>query len=248
MNYADSSPIGRRRALGVLGLLGVGAVATACGSGNASNTAAGTSSSSDTSTTGAAASDLSTTNTACVTLTPEVTEGPYYLDLNDVRRDITEGRPGAALDLKISVIDATKCTPIAGAAIDIWHCDAVGVYSGFGSGVQQTFLRGTQVTDANGIAEFATMVPGFYRGRAVHIHLKVHTGTAVVHTGQLFFDPALLSTVFQTSPYSSNGSTPDTPNSSDSIYQQAGGTSAVVATSASGSGYSGAITVAVKTS
>jgi protocatechuate 3,4-dioxygenase beta subunit len=175
-----------------------------------------------------------------------VTEGPYYLDLNDVRRDITEGRPGAPLDLKITVIDAAKCTPIAGAAVDLWHCDASGVYSGFQSGAGQTFLRGTQLTDATGVAEFGTIVPGFYQGRAVHMHMKVHTGTAVVHTGQLFFDPALLSTVFQTSAYRSHGTSPDTPNNSDGIYKQAGATAAVVATNASGSGYVGEITVAVK--
>jgi protocatechuate 3,4-dioxygenase beta subunit len=177
-----------------------------------------------------------------------VTEGPYYLDLNDVRRDITEGTPGAALDLKITVIDAVKCTPIAGAAVDLWHCDASGVYSGFQSGSGQTFLRGTQVTDANGVAEFATIIPGFYQGRAVHMHMKVHTGSAVVHTGQLFFEPALLTTVFQTSPYSAHGSTPDTPNSRDSIYQQAGGTAAIATTTSTGSGYEGEITVAVKPS
>jgi protocatechuate 3,4-dioxygenase beta subunit len=181
----------------------------------------------------------------CVTLTPEVTEGPYYLDLNDVRRDITEGRPGAALDLKITVVDAGKCTPIEGAAIDLWHCDALGTYSGFGSGAQQTFLRGTQLTDSSGTAEFSTIIPGFYRGRAVHMHMKVHAGGSVVHTGQLFFDPALLSTVFATAPYSANGTTSDTPNDRDSIYKQAGGGTAIAATTATGSGYTGQITVAV---
>jgi protocatechuate 3,4-dioxygenase beta subunit len=183
-----------------------------------------------------------------VTLTPEVTEGPFYLDLNDVRRDITEGRPGAPLDLKIAVIDATKCTPIEGAAVDIWHCDATGVYSGFGQGGQSTFLRGTQVTDASGVAEFATIFPGFYQGRAVHIHMKVHTGGSVVHTGQLFFDPTVTKTVFQTAPYSAHGSTPDTPNTSDSIFTQAGAASAVVDTTPNGGGYAGDITVAVKSS
>jgi protocatechuate 3,4-dioxygenase beta subunit len=138
-------------------------------------------------------------------LTPEATEGPFYLDLLDkVRSDITEGNDGTPLDLKITVVDATGCSPIKDAAIDVWHCDAGGVYSGFsqagdggpGGGPGgaraasdgQTFLRGTQITDANGLGEFRTIYPGWYRGRAVHIHMKVHVGGSVVHTGQLFFD------------------------------------------------------------
>jgi protocatechuate 3,4-dioxygenase beta subunit len=260
----DSSEIGRRRALTILGVLGLGAVAAACGSSGSSGTTGATGSGASTgstpassskpasSTSSAAATAASTASSAggvsCVTLTPEVTEGPYYLDLNDVRRDITEGRPGAALDLEITVIDSIACTPIEGAAVDLWHCDASGVYSGFQSGTGQTFLRGTQLTDASGVAGFATIVPGFYQGRAVHMHMKVHTGGSVVHTGQLFFDPGLLSTVFHTSPYQSHGTSPDTPNDADSIYRQAGGTSAIVATTPSGSGYAGTITVAVKQS
>jgi protocatechuate 3,4-dioxygenase beta subunit len=161
---------------------------------------------------GTSGTTAATSAAACV-LTPEVTEGPYYLDLDRVRSDIIEGREGTPLDLKITVVDATGCTPIKDAALDVWHCDAGGLYSGFGrastgggagrpGGSQsptddQTVLRGTQVTDANGLGEFRAIYPGWYRGRAVHIHMKVHEGGSVVHTGQLFFDDDLTDQVYQ---------------------------------------------------
>ncbi len=98
----------------------------------------------------------------CV-LTPEQTEGPYYIPNEKVRRNITEGKPGAPLTLRLAVVDASTCKPIKGAAVDIWHCDAGGVYSGFGQGSgNRTFLRGIQKTDAEGIAIFRTIYPGWY--------------------------------------------------------------------------------------
>ena len=108
-------------------------------------------------------------------LSPEQTEGPYYIDGEKLRRDITEGRPGVPLLLRLRVVDASTCKPIKGAAVDIWHCDALGVYSGFGSGSgNRTFMRGIQKTDATGLARFRSVWPGWYQGRTVHIHVKVH--------------------------------------------------------------------------
>jgi protocatechuate 3,4-dioxygenase beta subunit len=149
---------------------------------------------------------------------------------------------------------------VSDAAVDVWHCDAGGVYSGFGQastggggggpgGSQsptddQTFLRGTQVTDANGLGEFQTIYPGWYRGRAVHIHMKVHVGGSVVHTGQLFFDDDLTDQVYQSTPYSSHG-TRDVRNESDNIFRSAGAASAVLVMTPSGGGYTGEIAVAV---
>ena len=128
---------------------------------------------------------------SCI-LTPELTEGPYYIAGEKLRRKITEGRPGSPLLLRLSVVDATTCRPIKGAAVDIWHADAGGVYSGFGSGAaSRTFMRGIQRTDGTGLAAFQTVYPGWYQGRTVHIHVKVHVGGNVVHTGQLFFPDTL---------------------------------------------------------
>ena len=124
----------------------------------------------------------------CV-LTPEQTEGPYYVDTNKVRRDVREGRPGVKLTLRTTVVDASTCKPIKGAAVDIWHCDATGNYSGI-NGSSTTFLRGIQRTNASGLATFVTLFPGWYQGRTTHIHVKVHLGGNVVHTGQLYFPEA----------------------------------------------------------
>jgi protocatechuate 3,4-dioxygenase beta subunit len=129
----------------------------------------------------------------CV-LAPEQTEGPYYISSVRVRRNITEGRPGRALTLRLRVVDASTCKPIKGASVDVWHCDAAGTYSGV-QGNSGRFLRGVQKTDANGFAVFRTVYPGWYQGRTVHIHVKVHLGGNVVHTGQLYFPDKVTDTV-----------------------------------------------------
>ncbi len=184
---------------------------------------------------------------SCV-LAPEQTEGPYYLDDHQVRRNITEGRPGTPLMLRLGVLDVSNCKPIKGAAVDIWHCDAGGVYSG--TSVQGTdedrFLRGIQRTDAKGIALFRTIYPGWYQGRTVHVHVMVHIGGNVVHTGQLYFADALTDTIYRRSPYASRPSR-TTRNAADSIYRNGGKRSTLKLTK-SGSGYIGAITMGVQRS
>jgi protocatechuate 3,4-dioxygenase beta subunit len=192
-------------------------------------------------------------------LTPEVTEGPYYIDADLVRSDVTEGKPGTPVELAITVVDADGCAPVRDAAVDIWHCDASGIYSGYegastggpGGGRTATdstrYLRGTQVTGADGLATFHTIYPGWYRGRAVHIHMKVHVDSSTRHTGQLFFTDDLTESVYESSPYSDRGSA-DMRNGDDSIYEQAGGRSAEVAMTPSGDGYRGAITVGIRQS
>jgi hypothetical protein len=178
---------------------------------------------------------------ACV-LTPELTEGPYYVSGEKVRRDITEGRPGVRLVLALTVVDASTCKPVKGAAVDIWHCDALGVYSGV-QGNTGTFMRGIQRTGANGLARFTTVYPGWYQGRAVHIHVKVHIGGSVVHTGQLFFDDAVTDAAYRQAPYSTRGPR-DVRDSNDSIYRN-GGSKSLLRVAKSGSGYLGSITMGV---
>ena len=159
----------------------------------------------------------------CV-LAPELTEGPYYLASEPFRRDIREGRPGAPLEIDFTIQNAA-CQPIEGATVEIWHADALGNYSGF-NGQTGSFLRGQQTTDKDGHASFKTIYPGWYTGRAVHIHVKVHVGGNVVHTGQLFFDDGVSDKVFTLkAPYNTRGQR-DTLNSGDSIF--AGGGSATV--------------------
>jgi protocatechuate 3,4-dioxygenase beta subunit len=161
------------------------------------------------------------TGVSCI-LTPEQTEGPYYIAGEKLRRNITDGHPGAPLVLRTFVVDATTCRPIRNAAVDIWHADAAGVYSGFGTGASnRTFMRGIQRSNAKGLAQFRTVYPGWYQGRTVHIHVKVHVSGSVVHTGQLYFPDSMTDAVYRRAPYSSRPSR-DVRNGSDSIYLSGG--------------------------
>ena len=177
----------------------------------------------------------------CV-LTPEMTEGPYYVSGEKVRRNITEGRPGVPLELALTVVNASTCKPIKGASVDIWHCDALGVYSGV-QGNSGAFMRGVQRTDVHGLARFTTVYPGWYQGRAVHIHVKVHIGGNVVHTGQFFFNDAVTDAAYTQAPYNTRGAR-DIRDSADSIYRN-GGSKSLLAMKKSGAGYVGSITMGV---
>jgi protocatechuate 3,4-dioxygenase beta subunit len=214
----------------------------------------------------AAAASGRTAAARCV-LAPEMTEGPYYIDEHLFRRNITEGQAGTPLELQLTVEDASSCKPIRNATVEVWHCDAQGDYSGYdattGTGPAAgapggggpgghatptsttTYLRGAQKTDRDGLAVFSTIYPGWYQGRTTHIHLKVHVGGKEVHTGQLFFKDSLNAAVYSASPYAAHGQ-PDTTNASDSIYGS-GGSRSLPAMRRRGSGYTGAITLGVKT-
>jgi protocatechuate 3,4-dioxygenase beta subunit len=160
----------------------------------------------------------------CVII-PEVTEGPYYFDPAMERADITEARPGIPTRLRLQVVDAA-CVPMSGARVDIWHCDASGVYSGYaGQGddrsvdtTGETFMRGTQFTAENGIAEFETVYPSWYRGRTTHIHFKVFLDETNILTGQIFLPDALSEYIYlNVAPYNDRTGARDTLNSNDSI-------------------------------
>jgi protocatechuate 3,4-dioxygenase beta subunit len=223
--HNDDQPVGRvlsRRE--VLTLLGGSGMALAIGTGLPRRVAA---------------QDAAPTATALPTcvVKPELTEGPYFVDdqLNrfDIRVDPSDEalKAGLPLHLIFRVTDVTDsaCAPLPDALVDIWHCDADGVYSGVAdpgfdtSG--QLWLRGNQITDASGIAEFLTIVPGWYPGRAVHIHFKIRTtGTdsqSYDFTSQLFFDPAQIAAIYAEAPYVARG-LPNTPNTADNIYRQSG--------------------------
>jgi protocatechuate 3,4-dioxygenase beta subunit len=183
----------------------------------------------------------------CV-LAPEQTEGPYYVDDAAVRRNVTEGRPGVALTLRLTVVNASSCRPIKGAAVEIWHCDAGGIYSGVSSldTEDERFLRGVQRTDAKGLAIFRTIYPGWYQGRTVHIHALVHLGGNVVHTGQLYFSDAVTDAVYRRSPYTTRPNR-TTRNAADSIYRN-GGKRSTLKLVRNESAYTGSITMGVQRS
>lgn len=190
---------------------------------------------------------LFTDNSSCL-LQPEVTQGPYYVDGESIRSDVTEDQRGVPLFLDIQFVDTSTCEPVPAVLVDLWHCNSTGVYSGVsasGNGnsndttnLNATFLRGIQQTDINGVVQFESVFPGHYTGRATHIHVMTHAmgnttirtngtildsaangTTHASHVGQLFFDQDLISKVEATEPYTSN--TQDiTPNSEDSILGQ----------------------------
>ncbi len=199
--------------------------------------------------------------TPSCTLVAEQEIGPYYIDDEKLRRDITESKPGVPIHLRIALVDAARCAPLENASLDIWHCDALGVYSGFtanspdgdmrGPGgpppggpppggpprggpppSRQTdatrFLRGVQLTDKQGIAEFATLYPGWYHGRAIHIHLKVHLGGHVSHTGQLFFPEDVTAEVAKLAPYAKRLGVHRTTQGEDNIFRTQHGSASMV--------------------
>ncbi len=188
---------------------------------------------------------------ACV-VRPQQTEGPYFVDekltRSDIRSDPASGamKPGAPLQLTFNVSRVgAGCTPLTGAIVDLWHCDALGAYSDVtdpgGSTVGQKFLRGSQVTDARGAAHFTTIYPGWYQGRAVHVHFKIRTrpssGPEHEFTSQLYFDDALTDRVHALAPYAKRGRR-TVRNDGDGIFQD-GGRQLVLEVSENGPGYAG---------
>jgi protocatechuate 3,4-dioxygenase beta subunit len=163
-------------------------------------------------------------------LTPQVTEGPYYLDPVHMRADITEGLPGIGLDVRFLIRDPTGA-PLPAARVDIWHCNADGLYSGFGgdpgrepSAGQKaaTYLRGAQITDAAGEVMFHSVYPGWYPGRTTHIHFKVWQGARTVLTCQVFLPDALSEFLYTQAPAYKRQQVRDTLNRTDGIAVMAG--------------------------
>ena len=235
----------RRQLLELLAAAGAG-VLSGCGGSSASTTT--------TTSTG-------TSSASCV-LSPALTVGPYFVDAKLNRSDLTSGTSdtnvtdATPLGLAITVqqYNTTGCGALSGAQVDLWHADAGGKYSDESSEgtAGETYLRGYQVTDANGLASFKTIFPGWYSGRTVHIHVMVRqfesSGNQTFEwETQLFFDPALTTEIMATAPYQARG-TPDTSNSQDDIYSQSNGKTLLNLTKNSdGSGYSASLTLGVQT-
>jgi protocatechuate 3,4-dioxygenase beta subunit len=211
-------------------------------------------------TAGTAGTGTQTASTTCV-VRPEQTEGPYYVDTGLDRSDIREEREGVPLELTFNVSrvdqgDASACGPLAGALVDVWHCDAAGEYSGVEDNAAgdfdtrgETFLRGYQVTDENGVARFATIYPGWYEGRAVHIHFTIRDSPeseqGYEFTSQLYFDDALTDEVHSQGLYAEKGPR-DQRNSTDGIYQ-GGGDELTLALTPDGEGYAATFDIALDT-
>ena len=197
------------------------------------------------------------------TLTPETIAGPTWFDAAAVRSDIRDGRPGVPLELGFRIEKAAGCTPIPNAVVDLWQCDALGVYSGFvqakpGQGGSpggkdrygdaeaaptdaDRWLRGTQVTDPTGVVTFRSIYPGWYPTRTAHLHLKVHLDGSTVLTTQLFFDDAVSDAVYADDPYRQHPGR-DTRNARDAFYKP----TAQLHLAQGGGGWLGASVLAVR--
>jgi protocatechuate 3,4-dioxygenase beta subunit len=227
--------IDRRQALGTFGTVSLGALLAACGGDDGDDVGGAAPARRDGATATPETADRFGDTSNC-TLTPELTEGPYYFDADAIRSDIREDRAGTPLRLAIRVRDAA-CEPLPDAVVDIWHCDADGAYSGFEAASGERFLRGTQVTDARGTVEFTTVYPGWYPGRTVHIHAKVHLDRSTVLTTQLYFDDAVSDRVFAQEPYTAQGERSQR-NDGDGIFDE----SLLLTLERSGDGYLGLMT------
>jgi protocatechuate 3,4-dioxygenase beta subunit len=253
-DHHEGQRVSRRSLVAGIGSIGLGTLLAAC-SGSESSSGSGSSTASVTTSTGASTTVAPQTSTTSdltslfaeantCTLTASTTQGPYYFDADKIRGDIREDRQGKRLRLAIKLQDSEKCAPLGNAVVEIWHCDAAGLYSGAesqsrgggggnppsGGGGQgggaadltptddKRYLRGAQVTNADGIVEFTTIWPGWYRGRTVHIHAMVHVSNQRVLTTQVMFDEALNSKVFAEAPYAAHTGR-DTFNSNDNIYR-----------------------------
>jgi protocatechuate 3,4-dioxygenase beta subunit len=176
-------------------------------------------------------------------LTPAKTEGPYYFNSNLIRQDITEGRAGMPLQMNIKVINF-QCVPIPNVMVDVWHCDKDGNYSGYNGFVGQTFMRGIQLTDASGNSVFNTVYPGWYQGRATHIHFKVRLSALTYVTSQFCFLDSVNNTVYATPLYSARGPNPTT-NAADGIFGSANPQYLVMDAAPGGAGYIGNYTIGI---
>lgn len=209
--------LNRRQALGLLGAAGASLTAACSGSTPTSpTTTTDTTTAATTTTTGTTTPPVNAT-AACV-VSPNETVGPYPSLADFVRSDIREGKQGTPLTLAIRVVNTNAaCAAVAGAVVDVWQCDADGNYSQYGSERNLTYLRGLQTTDSNGQVTFVTIYPGWYQGRATHIHVEVTMSGRSVKVTQIAFPEDVTAAVYRTGVYASSGQNPTT-NARDGVF------------------------------
>jgi len=237
----------RRNLLEALGLAGAAMVA-ACAS--SPNSASSTNNSTTTPTT----TGTSSTTGSCV-VAAEETAGPYPDRLGMIsnqsflRQDITEGKSGLPLTLALTIVNVRQnCAAVNNASVEIWQCDAAGNYSEYAQpgydGTGKTFLRGLQTTDANGQVTFTTIYPGWYAGRATHIHVEVFRGNSIAKTTQIAFPEDVTRSVYATGMYASKGQS-STSNSGDMVFSDGTQREMATLTGNTSSGYTATLTIGV---
>jgi protocatechuate 3,4-dioxygenase beta subunit len=228
----------RREALGMLGATGAALSMVRCG-----ETPTGPS------TVEAAAATTTTGGSAACAVSPSETVGPYPSLTDMFRSDIREGRSGAPLTLTIAVVNVNNgCSPVSGANVEIWQCDADGHYSQYSqqgyNGVLQTYLRGIQTSDGSGRVTFTTIYPGWYQGRATHIHVDVAMNGRSVKVTQIAFPESVTAALYATGVYAARGQNP-TGNSRDNVFADSVASEMAEITGSPTTGYSATFTVGV---
>lgn len=229
----ETKKIGRREAMGVLGAAAGAALAFGCGDSPTSPTSTTTTTTPTTS-----------TNAACE-VTPTETIGPYPSLTDLIRSDIREGKSGTMLALTVKVVNVNgSCAAVPNANVEIWQCDASGNYSQYGSQNGQTYLRGIQTTNSNGEVTFTTIYPGWYQGRATHIHVEVTINGVSRKVTQIAFPETVSATVYASGAYASRGSNP-TSNTADNIFADSLSSELVTPTGDPANGYAARFQVGV---
>jgi protocatechuate 3,4-dioxygenase beta subunit len=232
--------LSRRQALELLGA--AGAVVTAgCGGGETPTSPSATTAGGTTTT----STDVATSGTTGCAVSPSETVGPYPSHGDYFRSNVTDGKPGLPLALTISVVNAAAgCPPGAGANVEIWQCDHEGVYSEYGQGQGQTYLRGIQATDADGRVTFQTVYPGWYQGRATHIHVEVTMNGRSVKVTQIAFPEEVTAAVYRTGVDATKGQNATT-NSRDNVFADSVSQEMITLSGNTTSGFTGTFQVGI---
>ena len=247
MSPNDPKRLSRREAVRILGAASAALTAGACnGSPTSPSSVDATTpvtSTPTTPTTGTSPTPGSTT--ASCTVSPSETVGPYPSLQDFVRSDIREGKPGLPVTLNMTIVNVSNaCAPVAGAVVDIWQCDAAGNYSQYGNARTETYLRGLQTTDSNGRVTFTTIYPGWYQGRATHIHVEVTVNGRSVKVTQIAFPEDVTAAVYRTGVYAAKGQN-STTNARDGIFADGVSEQLVSLAGDTSTGYSGTFQVGV---
>jgi protocatechuate 3,4-dioxygenase beta subunit len=238
----DFKRLSRREILGLLGTTGAALTAVRCA--GESPTSPSALADTATTTTGTTATTTGTAGAAC-TVTPTETIGPYPSLVDLFRSDIRENKSGTQLTLTLKVINTNSaCAAVTGANVEIWHVDAAGNYSQYGSQTGQTYLRGIQTTDSNGEVTFTTIYPGWYQGRATHIHIEVTIGGVSRKVTQIAFPESINNAVHTSGTYASRGTNP-LSNAADGIFADSLNSELVTPTGDPASGYRAAFTIGI---
>ena len=226
MRTTRRGKVGRRRAIAVVGAASAG-IALGCGD----------------SPTGP--SDTVATGGACA-VTPSETIGPFPSLADFFRSDVREGKPGTLLTLTIKVVNVNSaCSALSGANVEIWHVDAAGNYSQYGSQSGQTFLRGIQTTSAAGEVTFTTIYPGWYAGRATHIHIEVTQNNRSIKATQIAFPESINNAVHAQGAYLTGRGLNPMSNMADGIFADSLSAELVTPSGTPAGGYTASVQIGV---